>query len=101
MSELFKGNQQFVLLDEQKVAFEMARTIAKDTSRKSVVIIKGGPGTGKSVISVNLLGQLLKDELNIVFVAPNSSFRDVMVKRLAQEHPMVRVKNLLRAQVDL
>lgn len=96
VSELFKGNQQFVLLDEQKVAFEMARTIAKDTSRKSVVIIKGGPGTGKSVISVNLLGQLLKDELNIVFVAPNSSFRDVMVKRLAQEHPMVRVKNLFK-----
>ncbi len=96
VSELFKGNQQFVLLDEQKVAFEMARTIAKDTDTKSVVIIKGGPGTGKSVISVNLLGQLLKDKLNAIFIAPNSSFRDVMVKRLAQEHPMVRVRNLFK-----
>ena len=96
VSELFKGNQQFVLLDEQKVAFEMARSIAKDTVTKSVVIIKGGPGTGKSVISVNLLGQLLKDNLNAIFIAPNSSFRDVMKKRLAQEHSTVRVSNLFK-----
>lgn len=96
VSELFKGNQQFVLLDEQKVAFEKACSIAKDTSVKSVVIIKGGPGTGKSVISVNLLGQLLKDELNTIFVAPNSSFRDVMKKRLSQEHSSVRVGNLFK-----
>jgi DUF2075 family protein len=96
VSELFKGNQQFVLLDEQKVAFEKACSIAKDTNTKSVVIIKGGPGTGKSVISVNLLGQLLKDELNAIFVAPNSSFRDVMKKRLAQEHNAVRIGNLFK-----
>lgn len=96
VSELFKGNQQFVLLDEQKVAFEKACSIARDINTKSVVIIKGGPGTGKSVISVNLLGQLLKDELNAIFVAPNSSFRDVMKKRLAQEHSAIRIGNLFK-----
>ncbi|MCA9348664.1 DUF2075 domain-containing protein [Candidatus Saccharibacteria bacterium] len=96
VSGLFEGNQEFVLLDEQKVAFEKARSVARNTSTKSVVIIKGGPGTGKSVISVNLLGQLLIDQLNAVFVAPNASFRDVMVKRLAKEHSKVRVKNLFK-----
>lgn len=96
ISELFKGNQQFVLLDEQKVAFEKARYIARNKDIKSVVIIKGGPGTGKSVISVNLLGQLLKDGLNAIFVAPNSSFRDVMKKRLVQDHSSVRVGNLFK-----
>lgn len=96
VSELLKNNQQFRLLDEQKVAFEKARSIAKDVDTKSVVIIKGGPGTGKSVISVSLLGQLLEDELNVIFVAPNSSFRDVMKKRLAQEHSAVRVGNLFK-----
>lgn len=96
VSELFKGNQDYVLLDEQKIAFEKARSIATKTSTKSVLIIKGGPGTGKSVISVNLLGQLLKDGLNAAFVAPNSSFRDVMKKRLAQEHSGVRINNLFK-----
>jgi len=94
--QLFEGNQAFVLLDDQKVAFEKARTVAKDTETKSVVIVRGGPGTGKSVISVNLLGQLLKDELNTIFIAPNAAFREVMVKRLAQEYPINRVKNLFR-----
>lgn len=96
VGELFQGNQQFVLLDEQKVAYEKARSIARETKTKSVVIIKGGPGTGKSVISVNLLGQLLKDGLNTIFVAPNSSFRDVMKKRLARDHSALRVGNLFK-----
>lgn len=96
VSELFKGNQQFILLDEQKVAFERSLSISKSTKNKSVIIIKGGPGTGKSVLSVNLLGQLLKDRQNVVFVAPNASFREVLVKMLAQEHPISRLKNLFK-----
>ena len=96
VSQLFEGNQAFILLDDQKVAFEKARSVAKDTETKSVVIVKGGPGTGKSVISVNLLGQLLKDGLNTIFIAPNAAFREVMVKRLAQEYPLERVKNLFK-----
>lgn len=96
VSGLFMGNKEFVLLDEQKIAFEKARSAAINKENKSVVIIKGGPGTGKSVISVNLLGQLLKDELNVLFIAPNASFRDVMVKRLSQEHSRVRIKNLFK-----
>jgi len=96
VSGLFMGNKEFVLLDEQKIAFEKARSAAINKENKSVVIIKGGPGTGKSVISVNLLGQLLKDGLNVLFIAPNASFRDVMVKRLSQEHSRVRIKNLFK-----
>jgi hypothetical protein len=93
---LFEGNKEFVLLDEQKVAFEKASYIAKSAEKKSVVIIKGGPGTGKSVISVNLLGELLKNKLNTVFVAPNAAFRNVMVEKLSQDHPKTRVKNLFK-----
>lgn len=96
VSEMLKGNQQFVLLDEQKVAFEKARSAAKNSVKKSVTIIKGGPGTGKSVVSMNLLGQLLKDSLNTMFVAPNASFRDVLVKSLAREHSAIRLKNLFK-----
>lgn len=97
VSSLFNGNKEFVLLDEQKVAFELAsHNVLKEKDEKSVIIIKGGPGTGKSVISMNLLGEFLKNELNVKFVAPNSSFRDVMVKSLAKDNNVTRLKSLFK-----
>ena len=95
VASMFEGNQNYILLDEQKVAFETARTIANKPD-KSVVIIKGGPGTGKSVISVNLVSALLKDNLNAIFVAPNSSFRDTLVKKLTLEHSAQRIRNIFK-----
>ncbi len=96
VASMYKGNKEFILLDEQKVAYETAKYVAETTKTKSVVIIKGGPGTGKSVISVNLLGGLIKDELSAVFVAPNASFRDVIVKKLARQEKKNRLKILFK-----
>jgi len=93
---LYEGNQDFTLLDEQKVAFETACSIAKKQIDKSVVIIKGGPGTGKSVISMNLVAALIKDGLNIQFVAPNSSFRNVMIEKLAGKESRRRLNNIFK-----
>lgn len=95
VSSMFAGNQNYVLLDEQKVAFETAKVIA-NKQEKAVVIIKGGPGTGKSVISVNLISALLNDRLNAIFIAPNSSFRDTLIKKLALDHQTQRVRNVFK-----
>ena len=95
VGRMFEGKEEYRLLDDQKVAFEQARYVADHTKTgKSVVIIKGGPGTGKSVISLNLLNTLLADGLNAVFVAPNASFRETLVKKLAGTMPRLRLKNL-------
>ncbi|MNM03340.1 RecBCD enzyme subunit RecD [compost metagenome] len=91
---LFQGNSEFILLDEQKVAYETIISLAKDTSKKRTILIKGGPGTGKSVISMNALGGLLKQKLNVRFIAPNASFRTVMVETLAKR----QAKNKARAR---
>lgn len=93
---MFEGNQEYILLDEQKVAYELAADIATTAKHKSVVIISGGPGTGKSVISVNLLGGLLKKNLNTIFVAPNASFRSVMMAQLARDHSKKRIEHLFK-----
>ena len=61
------------------------------------MIVKGGPGTGKSIISVNLLGHLLNEELNTVFVAPNSSFRNVMIEKLSEGYTKKRLKHLFKS----
>ncbi len=95
VSSMLEGNQEFILLDEQKIAYETAMFVARQ-EEKSVVIISGGPGTGKSVVSVNLLGGLLRDEMNAVFVAPNASFRDAMVHKLARKMKKTRLKSLFK-----
>src|SRR3989338_1075595 len=96
VASMYKGNKEFILLDEQKVAYETAKYVAETTKEKSVVLIKGGPGTGRSVISVNLLGGLLQKEKNTVFVAPNASFRNVMLQRLARENSRTRLQHLFK-----
>ena len=96
---MFNGNSNFILLDEQKVVFEFARTVAKK-QKKAVVIVKGGPGTGKSVVSVNLVSKLLKDNLNTIFVAPNSSFRNSIVKMLAQNKTPARIRNIFKGSAS-
>ncbi len=58
---MLKGNTEFNLMPGQKLAYQMALSAAKKASpkRKKVVIIEGGPGTGKSVIAINLLDTLV------------------------------------------
>ncbi|WP_200889529.1 DUF2075 domain-containing protein [Cohnella kolymensis] len=96
VDSLFKGNSSFVMLDEQKVAYETIMNLARKQGEKRSIIIQGGPGTGKSVISVNVLGGLLRSKLNVKFVAPNASFRNVMVNKLVSQNPKdrTRIKNL-------
>jgi DUF2075 family protein len=96
VSSLLKGNKDFTLIDEQKVAFELAKhNVAKNKNTKSVLLIKGGPGTGKSVISINLLAEFLIQKKNVLFVAPNSSFRDVVTTQLSKGDDR-RIKNLFK-----
>lgn len=96
INALFEGNSDFVLLDEQKIAYETIVSLAKKQNKKRTIIIKGGPGTGKSVISMNALGGLLRNSLNTKFVAPNSSFRNVIIEMLTKQssRSKMRTKSL-------
>lgn len=85
VAELFKGNDEFILLDEQIVAFEkIIHACLKGGRGKKVIIVEGGPGTGKSVVSMNVFGKILGSNRNAVFVAPNAAFKDTMVAKLSQ-----------------
>lgn len=83
---MLRGNPVFTLIDEQKVAYEKALELSRNADEKTVLIVEGGPGTGKSVVAVNLFAGLLNEGRNTVFVAPNAAFRDVMVEKLAREN---------------
>lgn len=85
ISEMINDNKNFVMLDEQKVVFEDILALSKKSSidnKKRTIIVKGGPGTGKSVIAINLLAKLTQMDQFVQYVSKNSAPREVYIKQL-------------------
>ena len=84
VGSMLKGQEEFVLLDEQKTVFEKIIKASNDAlaGKKRVLIINGGPGTGKSVISINALAKLTELRLNAKYVTPNAAPRAVFEAKL-------------------
>lgn len=95
VSEIFRGNPVYTLLDEQMVAYANIIDIATHARGKTTMVVNGGPGTGKSVVAMNAFVELLKRQMNVRFVAPNASFRECMVDTLARHR--VDTKGRLKA----
>ena len=50
--------------------------------KKRVLIVEGGPGTGKSVVAINLLVDIMQDDMNSCYVTKNTAPREVFYKKL-------------------
>jgi len=85
ISGMLKGNPEFVLVDDQKTVYETCLAAARKASGKArqVVIVQGGPGTGKSVVAINLLASLTREGLLAKYVSRNAAPRAVYQERLA------------------
>lgn len=84
-SSVLKGNKEFVLIDDQKIIYEEALRIGVNAhihDEKSVLIVEGGPGTGKSVLAINLLKAFLNRSFNSFYVTKNSAPREVFKAKL-------------------
>jgi len=83
------------MIDDQKVVYETVLAIeAKAQHRKQVVIVQGGPGTGKSVLAVNLLAALLTRHRNARYVSKNAAPRAVYEAKLTGTFSKSRISNL-------
>ncbi|MBJ6978394.1 DUF2075 domain-containing protein [Luteimonas sp. MC1895] len=96
LAKMLKGNREFVLVDDQKVVYETCLAKAEQASeaRKQVVIVRGGPGTGKSVVAVNLLVELTKRGQLTKYVSKNAAPRAVYAQKLAGTLRRVEIGNL-------
>ncbi len=98
IKSMIEGNQEFIMLDEQKVVYEeiikTSLTCMKDL-KKRTVIVKGGPGTGKTVVAVNLLAKLTNEGLFVQYTSKNSAPRNVYEKKLTG-HKKSRIKNMFK-----
>ncbi|MEU7168277.1 DUF2075 domain-containing protein [Streptomyces morookaense] len=73
----------FTLLDEQQVAYRMVLNAvrkAKQSDHKEVVVVTGGPGTGKSVIALSLLGELYRQGFPALHATGSQAFTTTMRK---------------------
>jgi DUF2075 family protein len=77
VAAVIRGQADFVLLDDQLIAYDkvVARALkAAGAGAKSVILIKGGPGTGKSVIAINLMAELLARGYNAHYATGSKAF---------------------------
>jgi uncharacterized protein len=93
---MIKGNEEFVLIDDQKVVFETAIRLAKKSSEKmkKVLIVEGGPGTGKSVVAINLLVALTERQHVAKYVTRNSAPRLVYEAKLTGTFTRSHISNM-------
>lgn len=93
---MLRGNQEFIMIDDQKVAYENAIYLAKHSNErnKNVLIIKGGPGTGKSVVAINLLVELNRKGIMAQYVTKTSAPREVYFEKLTGDKRKVELKSL-------
>jgi len=93
---MLEGNEEFVLIDDQKTAFETIMQSVRSVPQggHQSIIVNGGPGTGKSVIAINALARLLGDGLNVRYVTKNSAPRLVFKQRLQRRSRAGEISSL-------
>jgi DUF2075 family protein len=93
---MVKGNPEFVMIDEQKVVYENALDLARkaQNGQKQVLIVQGGPGTGKSVLAIQLMAELTKEGIVCQYVSKNAAPRDVYTAKLSGSFRRTYINNL-------
>jgi uncharacterized protein len=92
-------DDEWHLLDEQRLAFnaiwaEVQRL--KNQRERSAVLVRGGPGTGKSVIAVQLLAEALRAGLAAVHSTGGKAFTTVMRGTFTGAQPLFAWNRTLR-----
>lgn len=99
LSSMLQGNEEFIMIDDQKIVYETALEMARKSYRdgnKRVLIVKGGPGTGKSVLEINLLVKLTTENMVCSYVTKNSAPRKVYETKLSGNLRKNRISNLFK-----
>ncbi|MBD7912852.1 DNA/RNA helicase domain-containing protein [Clostridium cibarium] len=96
---MIDGNEEFVMIDDQKVAYEsIIRTVRNSikSNKKKAIIVEGGPGTGKSVLAINLLVKICNMDLNCQYVTKNAAPRYVYTEKLKGNYTQKYINNLFK-----
>ena len=103
---LMNGNEEFLLLDDQAVVYDLCKKImalCQKDLKKRTIVIQGGPGTGKSVLAVNLLKEFITKGLNASYCTKNSAPREAYQRLLSKSDlkAQVNIRQLFRSPFGL
>ncbi|MDG6973396.1 MAG: DUF2075 domain-containing protein [Nitrososphaerota archaeon] len=85
VAKIIRGRQDYVLLDDQVIVYDKMLSLVRQgfhNRRKTVVIVKGGPGTGKSLIAINVMATLLSEGYNTQYATGSRAFTETLKKRI-------------------
>lgn len=97
---MLQGNKEFVLIDDQKVEFERIKSAALEAiknNKKTVYIVRGGPGTGKSVVAINLLAECIHSGYMAQYITSNAAPRNVYSAMLQKGLKKTEIKALFQS----
>ncbi|MGO1634847.1 MAG: DNA/RNA helicase domain-containing protein, partial [Corynebacterium variabile] len=80
-----REREEFVLLDRQRDALQLIlHTVdqAQKSDRKRVIVVSGGPGSGKSVVALSALGELSRQGKRVMHATGSNAFTETY-KRVA------------------
>ncbi|MFI5944143.1 DNA/RNA helicase domain-containing protein [Streptomyces uncialis] len=92
-AEEVRDREQFVLLADQRLAYATVMSAvhkARRSDHKEVVVVAGGPGSGKSVIALSLLGELYRRGVPALHATGSQSFTKTMRKVAGARKPEVQ-----------
>lgn len=106
LATMVRGTPVFDLLDEQAVCYDMCiRTMLQclKDNKKRTILVQGGPGTGKSVLAVNLLMHFITSTCNAAYVTKNSAPRQAFLSILSQNKAenIAEISQLFRSPFGL
>ncbi len=82
-SGILHHRDQFTLLDQQRVAYDLVLKsvdLVRASDNKTVVVITGGPGTGKSVIALSVLAEMARRGYPALHATGSRSFTQTLRK---------------------
>ena len=92
-AEEVQRREQFVLLDEQQMAYSLVMRAVDESYRantKEVIVVSGGPGSGKSVIALSLLGELSRQGRTVLHATGSSAFTQTLRRVAGARAPRVQ-----------
>ena len=108
VAETIAGRSPWILLDEQLVVFEKIRAVVASAAahgRQHVVIVRGGPGTGKSVLAINLLARFLAEGRTAHYATGSRAFTQTLWRLVgSRARPVLKYfnnyRNALPGEID-
>jgi DUF2075 family protein len=97
IAEMLDGNDAFTLIDSQKVVFEQAMELIERShldGQKRVLVVEGGPGTGKTVVAVSILAQAIQDGYVAQYTSKNAAPREVYERKLRGDMLVKEINHL-------